>query len=99
MNLKFNLKSIVLTTALTVGMSLTLVSAKPHSAKPHSRMTVTAPTAIAAESNVVGGSDDACAATMGVATGLAIGALSPCSIICAAGAWYVAMGVGLFTCM
>lgn len=93
MNLKFNLKSIVLATALTVGMSLTLVSAKPHS------RLVTAPTAIAAESNVVGGSDDACAATMGVATGLAIGALSPCSIICAAGAWYVAMGVGLFTCM
>jgi len=87
----FNLKSIVLATALTVGMSLSLVSAKPHSK--------TIPAPIAAEATAVGGMSDACAATMGVATGLAIGALSPCSIICAAGAWYVAMGVGLFTCM
>ena len=87
----FNLKSIVLATALTVGMSLSLVSARPHSNM------VPAPTPIAAETKVVGG-DDACAAALGVAAGLAIGALSPCSILCAVGAWYVGIGGAALLC-
>lgn len=93
MKLKFNLKSMVLVSALTIGMSLSLVSAKPH------LRSVLAPAPVAAEAKVVGGQIDSCAATMGLATGLAIGAaLSPCSILCAAAAWYVGIGGGLFAC-
>ena len=88
----FNLKSMVLATALTVGMSLSLVSAKPHSNM------VPAPAPIVAEAQVVGGISDGCAATLGVAAGLAIGALSPCSIICAVGAWYVGIGGAALAC-
>jgi hypothetical protein len=35
---------------------------------------------------------------MGLAAGLALGALSPCSIICAGGAWYALTAGGLFAC-
>ena len=88
----FNLKSMVLATALTVGMSLTFVSAKTHS------RAVSTPAPIAAEARIVGGVSDGCAAALGVATGLAIGALSPCSIICAVGAWYVGIGGAALLC-
>ena len=38
-----------------------------------------------AEAQNVGGS---CGGAVGLGVGLAVGALSPCSIICAVGAWY-----------
>lgn len=44
-----------------------------------------------AEARVEGGMS--CASVGGLAAGLAIGALSPCSVICALGAWY-AVGAG-----
>lgn len=43
--------------------------------------------AAASEMQVTGG--DECAFLAGVASGLALSALTPCSIICAVGAWYV----------
>lgn len=92
MKLMSNLKSMVLVAALTLGMSLSLVSAKPHSRQ------VPAPAPVSAEAKIVGGMSDACAATLGVAAGLAIGALSPCSIICLVGAWYVGIGGGAIAC-
>jgi hypothetical protein len=91
MKLRSNLKQMVLVAALTLGMSLSLVSAKPRPATP-------VPATAAVEVATVGGQPDSCYAVWGVAAGLALGALSPCSIICAAGAWYVGIGGGLFAC-
>jgi hypothetical protein len=39
-----------------------------------------------------------CYAALGVAAGLAIGALSPCPILCAVGAWYVGIGGAALLC-
>lgn len=91
MKLRSSFKKIVVVSALTLGMSLSLVSAKP---RPVTPVQATAAVEIA----TVGGQPDSCYAVFGVAAGLAIGALSPCSIICAAGAWYAVTAGGLFAC-
>ena len=91
MKLRSNLKQMALVAALTLGMSLSLVSAKPRPATP-------VPATAAVEVATVGGQPDSCWATMGLAAGLALGALSPCSIICAGGAWYALTAGGLFAC-
>jgi len=64
---------------LILVFSLSFVSAMPNAAKAQ-------PLALAAEAQAVGG--DACARAWGLGAALALGALSPCSILCAVGAWY-----------
>jgi hypothetical protein len=49
-----------------------------------------------AQQAVVGG--DACGRALGVTLGLAVGALSPCSIICAVGAFYALAAMGAMAC-
>jgi hypothetical protein len=93
MKLMSNMKKLMFVFALTVGMSLSLVSATPRQ--------VTAVQATAAvEVQTVGGMEDGdgCSAAFGVAAGLAVGALSPCSIVCLGGAWYVFWGAAFAGC-
>src|SRR5687767_14216498 len=90
MKLMPNLKKMMLESALTLGMSLSLVSAKPSQVTP-----VAAQVSASVEVMTVGGTDDRCYASLGLATGLAIAALTPCSILCAVGAWYVGAGGAL----
>jgi len=91
MKLRSNLKKMLLVFALTLGMSLSLVSAKPRQITP-----VQATPAV--EVKTVGGSADGCDAAFGLAAGLAVGALSPCSILCLGGAWYVFWGAAFAGC-
>ncbi|HEV8486993.1 MAG TPA: hypothetical protein VGV87_25840 [Blastocatellia bacterium] len=91
MKLRSNVKQMIMVFALTLGMSLSLVSAKPRQVTP-------VPATATVEVATVGGADDSCYAALGVAAGLAIGALSPCSIICAVGAWYVGIGGAALLC-
>lgn len=69
----------ILLCVLVLVFSLSLVSAMPNSVNAQ-------PLAPAAEARAVGG--DACAKAWGLGAALAVGALTPCSIICAVGAWY-----------
>ena len=93
MKLMSNMKKMLLVFALTLGMSLSLVSAKPRQANSQPVQA----TAVV-EVQTVGGNGDGCGAALGVAAGLAIGALSPCSIICAVGAWYIGIGGAALLC-
>ena len=93
MKLMSKVKKMLLVFALTLGMSLSLVSAKPR----HANSQPVQATA-AVEVKTVGGSVDGCDAAFGVAAGLAVGALSPCSILCLGGAWYVFWGAAFAGC-
>jgi len=64
---------------LVLVFSVSFVSAMPSAVNPQ-------PLAQAAEAHAIGG--DACSRAVGLGVGLAVGALSPCSIICAVAAWY-----------
>jgi hypothetical protein len=74
---------------LTLALALTVFSARPTINK-------TQPLTAGAEAQAVGGSH--CSAALGIAAGLAIAALSPCSIVCAVGAWYVGVGGTVILC-
>ena len=89
MKLMSNLKKMVLVSVLTLGVSLSVVGAKPRKVTP-------LPATAAVEVKTVGG--DGCDAAAGVAVGLAVGALSPCSIVCAVAAWYTVGGMWLAGC-
>ena len=93
MELMSNLKKMMLVSALTLGMSLSLVSAKPRQVTP-----VPVQVSAAVEVTTVGGASDKCYASLGLAAGLAVAALTPCSILCAVGAWYVGAGGALAFC-
>jgi hypothetical protein len=67
--------------------SLSLLSAAPHPARAESLTP-------SAELQVVGG--DKCSAAWGLGLGLAAAALSPCSVVCAALAWYDLALIGAF---
>lgn len=75
--MKKSSKSIVLLFVLVLGLSVSAVSATPAA--------ISQPMTAQAEAQAVGGS---CGGAVGLGVGLALGALSPCSIVCAVGAWY-----------
>jgi hypothetical protein len=76
MNFVYNLKKAVLVSALTVGLSLSLVSAKPAKRMPASMPA-------AAEVQAVGGDD--CDGIRGLGVGLIItGLVTPCGPFCIA---------------
>jgi Na+/phosphate symporter len=68
-------------------LSLSLLSAAPRPTRAQSL-------APSAELQVVGG--DKCSAAWGLGLGLAVAALSPCSVVCAALAWYDLALIGAF---
>jgi len=74
---------------LCAGLALSALSARPTDYK-------TQPLARTAEVQAVGGSR--CTAALGIGAGLAIAALSPCSILCAVGAWYIGIGGAAVFC-
>ena len=71
-------KVMILMVAIVVALSVTALSA--------SAPAVSQPLAAAAQANVQGGLS--CDGALGLGAGLALGALTPCSIVCAVGAWY-----------
>lgn len=92
MKLMSNVKKMLLVFALTLGMSLSLVSAKPHQVTPVQATAVV-------EVQTVGGESGGCDAALGLGAGLAVAAvLSPCSILCAVGAWYIGIGGAALLC-
>jgi hypothetical protein len=70
-------KAVFAVVAVVLALSITTLSASP---------AVSQPLSTAAQSQVQGGVS--CDYALGLTAGLAIGALTPCSIICAVGAWY-----------
>ena len=91
MKLMSNMKKMFLVFALTLGMSLSLVSAKPRQDAPVQATAVV-------EVQTVGGQADGCAAGIGLAAGLALSAFSPCSVVCLGLAWYTLLGTTAFAC-
>ena len=84
--MKRKTKSLLLLLAVVLVLSVGALSANTTSP--------TVPLASHAEMAAVGGS---CGGALGVAAGLAVASLSPCSAICAAGAWY-ALCAAAFVC-
>jgi len=70
----------VLLCVLVLAFSLSLLSAMPNAVQAQPLSPVT-------ETQAVGGGDG-CGRAVGLGAALALGALSPCSILCAVGAWY-----------
>jgi hypothetical protein len=71
-------KIVFIVTALILALSITTLSAQSPATSQ--------PLATAAQAQVEGGLS--CGGALGLGAGLAVGALTPCSIICAVGAWY-----------
>lgn len=82
-------KKAVWLAALLVVVAITALSATQTVPSTH-------PLGLTAEAQVQGGLS--CDAMAGVTVGLAIGALSPCSILCAVGAWYSLAAMGFAGC-
>lgn len=74
---------------LGAGLALSGLSARPAAYKVQ-------PLARSTEVQAVGGSR--CTAALGIGAGLALAALSPCSILCAVGAWYIGVGGAAVFC-
>lgn len=81
----FKSKSVICVVALA--LSLSLLSASPQAAHPH-------PLSQTSEGQVVGGSK--CSTAWGLGLALGVAALSPCSVVCAALAWYDLALIGAF---
>jgi hypothetical protein len=71
--------TLVVAVVVALALSLSIVSAAVPQPASHALTTAT-------EANVRGGLS--CDAAIGIGASLAIGALTPCSIVCAVGAWY-----------
>ncbi len=82
-----NFKSKSLICVLALALSLSLLSASP---QPVHRQLLTQ----TAEGQVVGGSK--CSTAWGLGLALGVAALSPCSVVCAALAWYDLALIGAF---